>query len=371
MKKILQVVSSLALGGTEAFIMNNYRYLDRNQYQFDFLVFTKDEYPYVEEIEQLGGHVYFACVPNICNAKEFVNIFSDVVDVHGPYHVVHSHVNISNSWVMYAAKKKNIPIRISHSHDTGLKGTNVIKNLYTSYRKYMIKKYATRYVACSKLAGDYLYGSGFFVKNGLILKNGIDVERFVNVTDEQKNKLRLEFRIEEGDIVFGNITRFEEKKNTMFTLALFKRILEIESKAKLILGGPDGGLLARAKDFVKQNNIEENVIFIGNRNDMHVCLGIISVYIFPSKYEGLPFNLLEAQASGCHCICADNISREIDVGAGLVDYIPIDNVENVDVVDIVSKSYKKRGCNTKAFFENTGYDIQETHKMVIEIYNGK
>ena len=39
MDRVLHVVSSLERGGTEAFIMNNFRTIDRNEIQFDFFVF--------------------------------------------------------------------------------------------------------------------------------------------------------------------------------------------------------------------------------------------------------------------------------------------------------------------------------------------
>ena len=43
MKRILHVVPSLELGGTEAFIMNHYRSMNRQEIQFDFLVLNLHE----------------------------------------------------------------------------------------------------------------------------------------------------------------------------------------------------------------------------------------------------------------------------------------------------------------------------------------
>ena len=63
----MQIVSCLELGGTEAFIMNNYRVLNRSEYQFDFAVFCEKDYPYSDEINQLGGHIYFVGTPSFYN----------------------------------------------------------------------------------------------------------------------------------------------------------------------------------------------------------------------------------------------------------------------------------------------------------------
>ena len=84
-KKILQIVSCLELGGTEAFIMNNYRVLNRSEYQFDFAVFCEKDYPYSDEINQLGGHIYFVGTPSFYNIHKFIKHFKVVVAEGGPY----------------------------------------------------------------------------------------------------------------------------------------------------------------------------------------------------------------------------------------------------------------------------------------------
>lgn len=369
MKKILHVVSSLALGGTEAFIMNNYRCLDRKEYQFDFLVFNNEKYPYDDEIHSLGGKIMYACFPTINNIHKFNELFDKAIVEGGPYIAVHSHVNIANSIVLSAAKKAGIRIRVSHSHDTGLEEKNLLKILYTNYRKHIIKKSATKIVACSQIAGEYLYGKKYFNNNGIVLKNGIDVSKFIEIDEKAKNNLRKEFNINQTDMVFGNITRFEEKKNTMFTLRLFKRIIEKQPNAVLILGGPDGGLYETAQKYVKENNLSKYVRFIGERSDVNICLSLIDGYIFPSLYEGFGIVVLEAQASGCVCFCADNISKEIDVGLGLINYISIESPDMVDVQDIIDKTKKIYRGDVHEAFRKKGYSIVDTHKSLMQLYN--
>ena len=49
--------------------------------------------------------------------------------------------------------------------------------------------------------------------------------------------------------------------------------------------------------------------------------------ILPSKYEGLPTVVLEAQASGTPSIIADNVNRKSDVGLGLIDFLSIEGID--------------------------------------------
>ena len=69
--KVLQVLSSLNTGGTELYAVNNYRHLDKEKIQYDFLVFTNSDNDYYEsEVKSYGAKVYH--IPR--NGNFFLNI---------------------------------------------------------------------------------------------------------------------------------------------------------------------------------------------------------------------------------------------------------------------------------------------------------
>ena len=57
MRKVLVFGMTENPGGIESVIMNYYRYIDKNQIQFDFLC-NCTKIAYEEEIEELGGVIY-------------------------------------------------------------------------------------------------------------------------------------------------------------------------------------------------------------------------------------------------------------------------------------------------------------------------
>lgn len=373
MKKILQIVPCMELGGTEAFIMNNYRTLNRSEYQFDFAIFHEKEYPYLEEIKKLGGRVFFLGTPAFGNINIFIKRFKKAVEEGGPYDAIHSHVNIDNGIPIFAAYLCHIPIRVSHSHDTSGKEVSIIKKPWYWLKEYLIKKYSTAFLGCSREAGDYLYGKKFFSEKGKVIPNGINVNTFLDVEKSKIELLKKDFFIEDAcPLVVGNISRFEEKKNSLFTVKVFKEILNYIPEAVLIMGGPDGGQLENCKYLVNKLGIEKNVRFIGKRSDIPVCLKLIDIYLFPSLFEGLGIVLLEAQASGCFCIASDGVSTEADRSLNSVHYISLEKDETKWASKIIEKynSWKKP-TNQEIMnkFTESGYEISEAHKRLMEIYH--
>ena len=59
MIRILHVLGGLDRGGAETMVMNLYRAIDKTKVQFDFITHTNRRQAYTEEIEKLGGKIYY------------------------------------------------------------------------------------------------------------------------------------------------------------------------------------------------------------------------------------------------------------------------------------------------------------------------
>jgi len=367
MRRILHVVGCLERGGTEAFIMNIYRNIDRTEIQFDFLVLKEKEYPYLEEIKMLGGNVYFGIPFSKRNIPSFLKQCISIMK-QTKYDAVHSHLNIMNSWILLAAKLAKVPSCISHSHDTFGLGGRIDEKIIHRIECLMIKLCSDHFLACSEDAGKYLYGERLFRNKGRVINNGIDVEHFLSIkevaTDIQVDKT--------ASIVFGNVSRFEAKKNQLFILDVFKKILHYEPNAILLLGGVDGGQLQLCRQKVQELGIVDRVIFIGERSDVANVLRMIDVYVFPSLYEGLGIVLLEAQAAGCYCVASTACPLASDMGLGRIDYLSLDLDSDSWARFILNgyfnaEPYPSEGEVFEAF-NNKGYSISSLAKNMTNIY---
>lgn len=357
MKKILQVVTSLELGGTEAYIFNHYRKMKDAVY--DFLVFTEKKYPYDDEIRSRGGNIYYCGYPTVNNLRNFIGTVRKCIRNNGEYAAVHAHTDINNAWVMYAAYKENVPVRVTHAHDV----PNQKKDPYTGFRKYINYRFSTCRLACSDEAGRYLYGNKAFD----IMHNGIDTDMF---TKESAAEYRKEYAIADDALVIGNISRFEPKKNQMFMLKIFKETVKRYSNSVLVLGGVDGGQLRNVMKKAEEMKISDKVRFIGERTDVPDWMKIFDIYLMPSLYEGLGIALLEAQASGVYCVASSAVPKEADMGLRLIDFISLDNSPEQWAERIIEKrNYTKPDIETvKRAFEDKGYDIEKGCGMLKNIY---
>jgi glycosyltransferase involved in cell wall biosynthesis len=357
--RVLHVVVNMNRGGAETLLMNLYRNIDRSKIQFDFL--TCKEGVFDEEILQLGGNVYR--IPYITDVGHFKyrKNLEEFFNCHYEYKIVHSHLDKMSGLVLQAAKKRRVPVRISHSHNTSSEGSMAAK-LYKWYIGQLINQNATNYYACSQVAGEWLFKN----RSVSILKNGIDIDQF-RYTSEARKKAREELNLSENTIVLGHVGRFAHQKNHEFLIAVFAEFCKCDNDSILLLVG-DGPLRKEVEKKVFDLKINKKVKFLGVRSDIPQILQALDLFIFPSLHEGLPVSLIEAQGAGLPCFISDQISTEVDMGMGLVEFLPLDN-KNL-WIEIIKKKLSitdSRGLNLEPL-KQRGYNIKDTASQLEKFY---
>ncbi len=371
MKRILQVVSCLERGGTESFIMNHYRHIDRLKYQFDFLVFLGNKSPYEEEINSLGGKVIYAdTLPDILHIHRFIRILKRLMIENGPYDCIHTHVNITNGYVLYAALLAGIKVRISHSHAmVTFDGITMVKKMYYEILRKLLKYVGTDFLACGEKVGFDLYGRKDSFK---IINNGIDVNSFLYKNTDKIKILRNEFDIGEDINVYGNISRFNELKNLQFVVDIFSEIVKRQSNSVLILGGLDGNTKADVLKKIEDYKLEDKIRIVGERDDIPDCLHLMKCYLFPSLSEGLGIAAVEAQAAGVPVLASTEVPQDADMGLNLIEFVPLSEPPSLwaeRAIQLFPFSGEKDviiSC-----FNKRGYNINDSVKNLTVIYSDK
>ncbi len=355
MTRIAQMLYAMNMGGAEIFLMNMYRNIDREKYQFDFILQTDKESYYDKEIEKMGGKIYriprFEKHP-IKHVKELYKILKD-----GNYEVFHRHTANSIVFIdLLIAKIAKIKIRIAHSHNT------THKNKYLNYIfRPFLYHYTTKRLSCGYEAGKWLYGN----RNFLVFNNGIDIQKFV-FTEDVRNKYRNDLGVKDK-IVIGHVGRFDEQKNHKYLIDIFSKLCKTEDKYVLLLCG-DGKLRETIKKQCEEKNISDKVFFLGIRKDVNNILQAMDLFVFPSLYEGLSITLIEAQVSNIPILMSDTIAKETVYNSniktiGIADKDLADWCKAIIQCDTSTKS--RTMINEKLAKD---YDVKSVVKQLEKIY---
>lgn len=363
--KVLQICGQLSTGGQEMMTKNFYKYINRELFQFEYVVYGNKIGDYEKELIELGAKIYHISPPNLKRIHNFKYELNKIMK-ENKYNAIHSHTYTNNGIVLRIAKKNNIPIRISHCHTTNSgKNENFIYKLYKSIMKKLILNNATHFIACSKNAGLSFYGK-IFEKKGIIIKNGIDLQKFCyNV--EKRNVLRNQYSLNQN-IVLGHVGRFADVKNHKFLVDLMVELKKRSSKYRLVLIG-DGELFNYIKDYTIEKKVQNQVLFLGNKNNIYDYLQMMDLFLLPSKYEGLPVSLIEAQSSGLKCIVSSNVSKEANI-TNTISYIDIDNKNIEDWCKVIEEnSNLERLIHNGNILKEKGFDINDICQLLEEIYS--
>jgi len=352
MKKILVYGMSENSGGIESVIMNYYRRIDKNRFQFDFIIHD-DKIAYEDEIKSFGGKI-FNLTPRrnyFVYKKEIKKFFKNNAKNYDAIWV--NSCTLSNIDYLKLAKKYGIKLRIIHSHNSRNMGTALTFILH-HFNKLIVNKYATDFWSCGELASKWFYNKKIINSSAhKIINNAIDVELF-RFNKDIRNSYRKELGIE-NDFVIGNVGRLHFQKNQEFLIDIFEEIKKVKHNSKLLLIG-DGEDKEKLMKIVSQKKLENNVIFLGVRSDISNLMHSIDCFVFPSVFEGLPVALFEAQAAGLKIYASDTISDKSKIDSNLI-FLSL-SLAPSEWARIIVNNYQE------------GYDrLKSNDKMLISNYN--
>lgn len=349
------IVATTRLGyeGITSVIMNYYRNIDKTIFQFDFVIGRGIENWVKEEIISSGGSVYELSSRD----KKTLNYIKELSKIikSNKYEIIHVHGNSGTMYLdLHIAKINGVPVRIAHCHNSTCK-----HKLIHYILKPFLNREITHAFACSDLAGKWIYNKPYTVIN-----NGIQVERFL-FNEKIRKKYREELDIKDN-FVLGNIGHFSYQKNHEFLLDIFYEVFKLNSKSKLMLIG-DGKLREEIINKIKKLGLEESVLILGKRDDADKLIQAMDIFVFPSRFEGLPVALIETQASGLKCIVADTITREAQI-TGRVEYISLDEKGEYWAEKIVNIKSPYIRDDVYSKFINSKYNIKNETEKLKEIY---
>lgn len=205
---------------------------------------------------------------------------------------------------------------------------------------------------------EYVFGK-YINKKIECIGNPIDIAKINVLADEYEEK-------EIYDMIF--IGRITEPKNPKLLLNIIKDLIHIKSNVKIAIVG-SGDMDDVFKEYLKNNNLLNNVEMFGFIENPYPILKKSKVMCLPSKWEGYGLVAVEALALGIPVVCsgAGGLKDIVDNNCGKVCYLKkSDYVKEIEKLLTNTDFYKyKSNCAIKKSIEinNIVYFIDRIYQL--------
>lgn len=347
-----------ARNGITSVIFNCVKMLKDQGVVFDLVTKNEPDRMYVSEIEGTGGSVYVIQRSIKALPKYFLGIKKLVQS--NRYDVVHIHGNSATCTIeALAARLGRARSVVVHAHSS-----SCVFRLAHNVLKPILNWIIDGKLACSDLAGKFLFGNHYRVFN-----NAIDVENY-RYNENWRQEVRQRHNVPQDARVIGHVGTFTYAKNQEFLVNVLQHFRCVQQNAVLVLIG-EGVKAREIREQVNRLGLDEHVIFAGTIDDVNKYMSAFDCFVFPSHFEGLGLVLLEAQASGLRCVASTGVPEAANV-AGNVEYLGLD--EPVDLwaekVSFCCNTANRSEKSTEAIKKITdrGYNIAKEAYILKDFY---
>lgn len=310
---VLHVVPGISAEGIGTFVLNMLQYHDRARTKVVLAVTTDWEQLHESRARELGAEIWRTAEIGAGPAgwaRHFVRLIR-LIRRHGAIDAVHSHMDYFNGINCLAALIAGVPVRISHAHraaDSGRVGWP--RRLYSLVMRLLIACCSTERVGCSASANEGQHRIGPWRFGSKIVTNGIDMGVFTPVRTAEAPE---GIDVREDAVRFVTVGRMDASKNPLFLVRVFHEVKKRMPGVRLYWIGT-GSLRGEVEALIARLGLESSVTLLGVRRDVPAILPWMDWMLFPSRLEGLPFALIEAQACGVKCFVSDAIPGDANLG---------------------------------------------------------
>lgn len=329
MKKILHIVGGLDMGGIERWLCNVLQYKsDFENTEFFILSMHPNKKNIVKELNINEENIFFSKKENMLSR---ISILIKTIRDISP-DIIHIHTSYSSAIYAVISKLFNTKKVIIHSHSDRRKiesNSSLLRKTYITLMKYIISVIDVKRIAVSKFSGLSLFSKNFDVMYCGVNLHYEDIS--IDILEKHKDK----------KLVF-HIGRYTEAKNFPFIIEIIKNYKSDHNIFFVFIGSE----LNPLQNICNEYNLD-NVIFLGAvENPYSIMQKYASLFILPSKWEGLPLSAVEAQSAQVPALISSNVTEEANIG--YATFIPLnleDWVYNID--KFLSLDIQDKGLDNK------------------------
>ncbi len=311
--RILQVITSLEMGGAETLVVNLIPRLQALGNTVDLCVFDGKETPLTQRLKKEGPQTkIYALGHGVYNPLYIIKLAKIMKN----YDIVHTHNSSPQLFVAIASLFRQTNL-VSTEHNTSNKKRNW--KWYRPIESWMYGRY-DHVICISKIAedklreymgGEWLVKSSNKYKSITTINNGIDVNA---ISKAEPCKELLDLKESRKSILM--VAGFRKQKNQdTITRAL---TLLAKEKYEVWFAGI-GERMEEVKQLALSLGVSDRVRFLGLRTDIPNVLRAADVIVMSSHWEGLSLSNVEGMSAHKPFIASDvNGLKEVTKGYGIL-----------------------------------------------------
>ncbi len=389
--RVLQVFTSLGVGGAETWLISLLRYFKGAErelsYKLKFDICLTGGYPefFDEEAKTLGARLHYLPYSRK-RLKSFRREFRRLLEK-GQYHAIHDHQDYTAGIHFFMGANKLPPVRIAHVHNPKFQ---IVEQSATLQRRWIervskrfLAKYATHIMGTSReMLSVYGFNERMFKHLDLgAAYCGFEVEDFAGDSSNLHADVCREFGWDDNAKILLFVGRLgsdehhelglvKNQKNPTYALEVARECISKDSNVRLLMVGAGDRRRRELTEIVNSWGLDKQIRLVGARSDIARLMSGADLLLFPSIAEGLGMVAVEAQAAGLRVLASAATPRECAVIPDMVCFKPLsDGVAkwSDEALSLLSLS-RPNSINCNAAVKNSVFSIENSAKKLMELY---
>ncbi len=298
--RVAYILAPVEFGGAEKVSITFLKNVDRCRYDIVPILLTRPWERENEFRQKVKKEYYFIHeVPVAKNATEgyhrIARCYRLIYSIlrNGSFDLIHTNGYFADIIGLPIALMLHIPA-ITTCH--GFISNNWKYRLYNKL-DHVALRFFNKIIAVSAEIKDDLIRSGISGSRILVIPNAVDMNYKEGLCIINRQQQHRYLNIKTDDFVIGYIGRLSEEKGIKYLIEAGLLLSKSRVPLKVLIIG-DGSQRKELEDYVKEKNMNQQIIFTGFQADIEKWLPALDVFVLPSLTEGTPMALLEAMSFG-------------------------------------------------------------------------
>ncbi|MGN7514127.1 MAG: glycosyltransferase family 4 protein [Allomuricauda sp.] len=304
------IISGLYPGGAERVLVLLANHFSENGYDVNLITLNEAEsYQVSEQVTRIKLHEGSI---KIAKLRGLVNLFKYYRHKTNRPEVIISFTTVLNFLTLIAATFYKIPIIVSEH-------TNHLNIDEPIWRNNLIRRIL--YPKANFVTVLTSFDLNFFNQKGcntVIMPNPITFKPISKLPSNRKKNI----------LAVGSLDRYHIKGFDNL-IQFIEPVLKEHKEWNLVIAGGGENGKTYLTNLVDEKGLTDRILFTGQINNVKEVMAESSIFVLPSRLEGLPMVLLEAMSQGMACIAYDCVTGPSEMINNNVNGLLIEN-QNMD-----------------------------------------